>query len=92
MEWKYTPYDYDKENSSIECTGQLLTTITVSPVPSYQLAGSRESSLGHTHQLVENYEFELQFDCVDHGFYRSLSDVFIGISQTNQDDIHDDTD
>lgn len=51
-----------------------------------------ESSLVHTYQLVENGEFELQLDCINHGLYRSLSNVFIGIFETNQDNVHDDTD
>lgn len=52
----------------------------------------REASLGETHQLIEDGEFEFELDGVDHGFAGGFTDVFAREFEADEDNVHTDTD
>ena len=52
----------------------------------------REAGFGEAHELVEDGEFELELDGVDHGFDGGFADVVIGELQPDEDDVHTDAD
>ena len=51
-----------------------------------------ETGFGEAHELVEDGEFELEFDGVDHGFYGGFADVVVGEFEADEDDVHADAD
>ncbi len=69
----------------MQAGGMAVELVTSAQTPAMTL---RKPGCGHAHQLVQNGEFELQFDCIDHRFYRSLAYVLVGIFQTDQGDVH----
>ena len=61
-------------------------TITFEPVL------FREAGFSQAHQLVQNREFELQLDRVDHRLDRGLADVVVGEFETDEYNVHANTD
>ena len=49
-----------------------------------------EAGLGEAHELIEDCEFEFQFDGVDHGFDGGFADVIVCEFQADEDDVHAD--
>ncbi len=52
----------------------------------------REAGLGEAHQLVEDGEFELELDGVNHRFDGGFVDVLAGEFEADEDDVHADAD
>lgn len=51
-----------------------------------------EAGAGETLELIENFEFEFEFDGVDEGFEGGFADVILGKFETDEDEIHAETD
>lgn len=51
-----------------------------------------EAGFSEAHELIEDGEFELEFDGVDHRFDGGFADILVGEFEADEDDVHADAD
>ena len=76
----------------IDFTGQgsISEFVTCALLLASELILLGKTSFGQAHQLIQDCEFEFQFDCIDHRFDGGFADVVVREFETNKDDIHTD--
>ena len=68
--------------------GVVAAAATATATATLELILLGKASFGEAHQLIENGEFELQFDGIDHRLDGCLRHVVVGEFQADQDDVH----
>lgn len=52
----------------------------------------RQAGASKVHELIEHGEFELELNGVKHRLHRCFADVFVGVLEPDEDDVHAQTD